>query len=90
MNVFTANSKSVSVLLGYIYQLPYQSYPMQTIRNEIKQGQRVEIIEKQNQRNGKTTGGIVEQILTNSSHHPRGIKVRLTSGAVGRVSKIMK
>ncbi len=61
---------------------------MQTKRNEIKLGQIVEIIEKRNQRTGETTEGIVEKILTNSARHPRGIKVRLTSGAVGRVSRI--
>ncbi len=63
---------------------------MQTNRNEISKGQHVEIIEKHNQRTGKPTEGIVEKILTNSSRHPRGIKVRLTSGQVGRVLRIKR
>jgi uncharacterized repeat protein (TIGR03833 family) len=48
------------------------------------------IVEKQNQRNGKLTEGIVKNILTNSLNHPRGIKVRLTNDIVGRVQKIIE
>ena len=57
-------------------------------RNDIKAGLRVFIILKQDQRTGKLTEGIVRDILTKSSSHPHGIKVRLESGAVGRVKKI--
>ncbi len=57
-------------------------------RNDIKVGFRVFIVLKQDQRSGKLTGGIVKDILTKSSNHPHGIKVRLESGAVGRVKKI--
>ena len=46
-------------------------------------------MEKQNQRNGKLTEGIVERILTGSQNHPHGIKVRLTGGIVGRVKEII-
>lgn len=60
-----------------------------TIRSNIKSGIRVMIVEKQNQSSGKLTDGIVKDILTNSSVHPRGIKVRLTTGVVGRVQKII-
>ena len=59
------------------------------IRDNIKQGIRVLIIQKQDQRTGKVTEGIVETILTSSSNHPRGIKVRLVGGIVGRVKQIL-
>jgi uncharacterized repeat protein (TIGR03833 family) len=59
-------------------------------RNQIKPGIRVKIVLKQHQRSGKLTEGIVKVILTNSSTHPHGIKVRLTNGKVGRVKSIIK
>lgn len=59
-------------------------------RASIKADMEVGIVKKEDQRSGKITNGIVKQILTNSSHHPHGIKVRLTSGAVGRVKEIHK
>ena len=60
-----------------------------TIRNNLRSGTKVMIVEKQNQGSGKLTEGIVKDLLTNSSVHPRGIKVRLTNGIVGRVQKII-
>jgi uncharacterized repeat protein (TIGR03833 family) len=57
-------------------------------RSNIKQGLKVKIVLKQDQRSGKLTEGIVKDILTKSPSHPHGIKVRLTSGAVGRVKEI--
>ena len=59
-------------------------------RSQIKPGIRVKIVLKQDQRSGKLTEGIVKDILTNSSTHPHGIKVRLTDGKVGRVQTIIK
>lgn len=59
-------------------------------KKNIKVGQYVEIIEKQNQRNGETTEGQVRRILTKSSQHPHGIKVMLTTGEVGRVVEILE
>ena len=59
-----------------------------TERANIKRGSRVSIVMKEDQRSGKLTEGIVKGILTNSSTHPHGIKVRLESGHVGRVKKI--
>jgi uncharacterized repeat protein (TIGR03833 family) len=59
-------------------------------RFDIKQGQNVNIVLKQDQRTGNTTAGIVKSILTNSSTHPHGIKVKLTCGKVGRVQEIIK
>ncbi|MBI3653698.1 MAG: YwbE family protein [Acidobacteria bacterium] len=58
-------------------------------RKDIKPGLEVEIVLKQDQRTGKLTRGIVKDILTNSAEHPHGIKVRLQSGEVGRVQKII-
>lgn len=61
-----------------------------TNRDDIKPGLRVKIVLKQDQPTGKLTEGIVEEILTPSPHHPRGIKVRLADGQVGRVQEILK
>lgn len=60
-----------------------------TERENIKIGQRVAIVQKQDQRTGELTEGIVAEILTNSSYHPHGIKVRLEGGEVGRVQEIL-
>jgi uncharacterized repeat protein (TIGR03833 family) len=60
-----------------------------TRRADIRPGLRVKILLKQDQRTGNMTEGIVAEILTNSSTHPHGIKVRLESGAVGRVQLIL-
>ena len=57
-------------------------------RKDIQSGLLVSIVLKQDQRTGKLTRGIVKDILTKSSSHPHGIKVRLMSGQVGRVQKI--
>lgn len=58
-------------------------------RKNIKIGLAVAIVQKQHQRTGELTEGIVKQLLTNSSHHPHGIKVKLESGVVGRVKSIL-
>jgi uncharacterized repeat protein (TIGR03833 family) len=58
-------------------------------RADIKLGARVRVVQKQDQRSGKLTEGIVQDILTKSPHHPHGIKVRLASGVVGRVQEIL-
>lgn len=51
-------------------------------------GTRVAIVQKHHQSTGELTQGIVADILTNSPNHPRGIKVRLKSGEVGRAQEI--
>jgi len=58
-------------------------------RSSIKPGQRVRVVEKQNQRSGQLTEGIVQRILTKSPTHPHGIKVMLDNGIVGRVKEIL-
>jgi uncharacterized repeat protein (TIGR03833 family) len=59
-----------------------------TRRSDIRPGLRVSIVLKKDQQTGKRTAGIVKNILTSSSVHPHGIKVRLESGDVGRVKEI--
>lgn len=58
-------------------------------RADIRAGIKVAIVLKQDQRTGKTTVGIVKDLLTNSNFHPHGIKVRLTDGQVGRVQEVL-
>jgi len=59
-----------------------------TRRAEIKPGVRVAIVQKQDQRTGRLTEGVVRDILTKSATHPHGIKVRLETGEVGRVKQM--
>lgn len=61
-----------------------------TVRKNIRPGLQVDIVEKHNQRSGITTTGVVKDILTPGQIHPRGIKVRLITGQVGRVQKILE
>lgn len=61
-----------------------------TIRENIHSGLRVAIVQKQHQGTGELTQGVVADILTNSAEHPRGIKVRLETGEVGRVQEILE
>ena len=58
-------------------------------RNNIKIGTKVKVVQKQDQRSGKLTEGVVSKILTNSATHPHGIKVMLESGIVGRVQEVL-
>ncbi|MFD2761631.1 YwbE family protein [Lentibacillus juripiscarius] len=60
-----------------------------TQRENIKLGQKVRVVQKQDQRTGKLTEGVVSKILTNSAAHPHGIKVMLEDGIVGRVKEIV-
>lgn len=58
-------------------------------RKNIRPGSRVKIVQKQHQRTGQLTDGVVKDLLTNSAVHPRGIKVRLENGIVGRVQEVL-
>lgn len=58
-------------------------------RENIKPGSKVRVVQKQDQRSGKLTDGIVQWILTKSSNHPHGIKVMLDGGIVGRVKEVL-
>jgi uncharacterized repeat protein (TIGR03833 family) len=59
-------------------------------RSQIQPGMKVRVVEKQNQRTGQLTEGVVQRILTKSPNHPHGIKVMLDNGIVGRVKEIVK
>ena len=58
-------------------------------REEIQVGMTVKVVQKQDQKNGQLTEGVVKKILTNSKNHPHGIKVMLENGIVGRVKMIV-
>jgi len=59
-------------------------------RSDIKPGSRVRVVQKPDQVKGTLTEAIVKDILTKSHTHPHGIKVRLASGAVGRVKEVLR
>lgn len=59
-------------------------------RENIKQGLKVLIVLKKDQKNGTLTEGIVKDILTKVPKHHRGIKVRLENGQIGRVQQILE
>lgn len=61
-----------------------------TIRSNIYPGLHVGIVQKLDQPTGELTEGVVQDILTSFPTHPRGIKVRLTSGLIGRVQRIFR
>lgn len=60
-----------------------------TRRENIRPGKTVRVVQKQDQRSGKLTEGVVARLLTNSPTHPHGIKVKLEDGTVGRVKEIL-
>lgn len=59
-------------------------------RKNIIIGADVEIVQKQDQRSGELTEGVVKKILTKSPNHPHGIKVMLETGEVGRVKRVLE
>ena len=59
-------------------------------RKNVRPGLTVDIVLKQDQRTGRLTRGVVKDVLTKSSSHPHGIKVRLETGEVGRVKEIIR
>ena len=59
-----------------------------TKRSELKAGMTVQVVQKHHQRTGELTEGVIAKLLTKSSTHPHGIKVKLESGIVGRVKQI--
>jgi uncharacterized repeat protein (TIGR03833 family) len=58
-------------------------------RKNVRLGIRVDIVLKHDQRTGRLTRGVVKDVLTKSSFHPHGIKVRLDTGEVGRVKEVV-
>jgi len=61
-----------------------------TKRENIKPGILVRVVQKHHQRSGELTEGVVKDLLTKSSNHHHGIKVRLEDGIVGRVKEIIE
>lgn len=61
-----------------------------TKRANIQPGDKVKVVQKQDQRSGKLTEGVVLKLLTNSATHPHGIKVMLEDKIVGRVKEVLK
>ncbi|MBU3181354.1 YwbE family protein [Clostridium psychrophilum] len=59
------------------------------VRSNIPIGITVDVVLKKDQRTTKLTRGVVKRLLTNSAIHPRGIKVMLEDGQVGRVQAII-
>lgn len=59
-----------------------------TVRSNLRPGLAVAIVQKQDQRSGALTEGVIDRLLTSAPTHSRGIKVRLTDGRVGRVKII--
>ena len=58
-------------------------------RKDVRPGLTVDIVMKQDQCTGRLTRGVVKDVLTKSTYHPHGIKVRLETGEVGRVKEII-
>ncbi|KAL8731704.1 MAG: hypothetical protein Q9181_004215 [Wetmoreana brouardii] len=54
---------------------------------QLQRGAYVNIVLKADQRSGRLTTGQIAEILTKGDH-PRGVKVRLTDGQIGRVQSI--
>ncbi len=58
-------------------------------RDAVRPGLRVAIVQKQDQRTGRTVEGVVAAVLTRSASHPHGVKVRLVDGRIGRVKAVL-
>jgi uncharacterized repeat protein (TIGR03833 family) len=66
---------------------PQQAAGTVPTAKQVVTGAAVFIILKEDQPTGRETQGIVQDVLT-SGDHPRGIKVRLRNGQVGRVQRL--
>ena len=64
---------------------------MNTIaKKDLSIGMAVRVVQKQDQRSGQLTEGVIGRFLTNTPTHPHGIKVMLDNGIVGRVKEIVE
>ena len=63
--------------------------PDKTLRKYMTKGLHVNIVLKKDQPTGILTEGYINDVLTNSPEHWRGIKVRLEDGQIGRVQEIL-
>lgn len=86
-----SNSQNYAILSKQRFRINHQYQTSLNIipsRDKIKIGVKVQIVQKQDQRTGNLTEGIVKRILTSSNFHPHGIKVELDNGKIGRVQNI--
>jgi len=87
-----SNSQNYAILSKQRFRINQQYQPSLGVipsRDKIKIGVTVQIVQKQDQRTGNLTEGIVKRILTSSNFHPHGIKVELDNGKIGRVQNII-
>ena len=87
-----SNSQNYAILSKQRFRINHQcqtSLGAIPSRDKIKIGVTVQIVQKQDQRTGNLTEGIVKRILTSSNFHPHGIKVELDNGKIGRVQNII-
>ena len=87
-----SNSQNYTILSKQRFRINHQYQTSLNIipsRDKIKIGVKVQIVQKQDQRTGNLTEGIVKRILTSSNFHPHGIKVELDNGKIGRVQNII-
>ncbi len=87
-----SNSQNYVILSKQRFRINHQYQTSLNIipsRDKIKIGVKVQIVQKQDQRTGNLTEGIVKRILTSSNFHPHGIKVELDNGKIGRVQNII-
>ncbi|KAM0259638.1 hypothetical protein ACHAQJ_003217 [Trichoderma viride] len=66
---------------------PQQAVGTVATSRQVVSGAAVFIVLKEDQPTGQETRGIVQDVLT-TGDHPRGIKVRLRNGQVGRVQRL--
>lgn len=69
-------------------EMPEEALTFPT-RDEISIGAAVAIVQKQDQESGLRTTGKVKRILSHGFSHPRGIKVALEEGYIGRVKQLV-
>ncbi len=87
-----SNSQNYAILSKQRFRINHQyqiSLNVTPSRDKIKIGVMVQLVQKQDQRTGNLTEGIVKRILTSSNFHPHGIKVELDNGKIGRVQNII-
>ena len=88
-----SNSQNSTILSKQRFRIDHQnqlSLSAVPLRNKIKIGIRVQIVQKQDQHTGGLTEGTVKRIFTSSNFHPHGIKVELDNGKIGRVQNIIQ
>ena len=84
-------SLKISKIIEQGIKIRYRNHQslLNSTRDKINIGITVQIVQKQDQRTGKLTEGVVKRILTSSNFHPHGIKVELDNGKIGRVQSII-